>query len=236
MKKKLAMIFCLFGMIGFLIICSPAQAEEQQISEPEIAQVAVDALNLRAGCGVDYNVVETLYKDMAIQVLGERENWLLVYVPDTGMVGAVDKSYVTREIPTATDKVEQDVVPGQEEVNLLTLINQVRNQAGLPDLSMDQELNKIALLKARDMSDNHYFGHNSQTYGNPFEMMTSYGIKFGAAGENIAGNMSVDKAFESWVDSEEHIRNIIGEKYTKVGIGIVPDETYGKIIVLEFTD
>ena len=116
------------------------------------------------------------------------------------------------------------------------MINNIRDRAGLPDLVLDAELSKIADLKAVDMVDNNYFGHNSEAYGNPFEMMTSYGIKFGAAGENIAGNQSVEGAFASWTDSEEHIRNIIGENYTKVGIAVVADKTYGKIIVLEFTD
>ncbi|MBR5136401.1 MAG: hypothetical protein IKV30_00050 [Clostridia bacterium] len=232
MKKKIAILLIVLCMAGGMVMGVPAQADES--FEPDTAVVLVDELNLRTGCSTDYNVVELLYKDMEVQVLGEMDGWLMVYVPDTGMVGAVDASYVSREVTTATDK--QELVPDQEVNKLLTMINSVRNQAGLPDLSLDDNLNKIAGLKARDMADNNYFGHNSEVYGNPFEMMTAYGIKFGAAGENIAGNKSIENAFASWTDSEEHIRNIIGENYAKVGIGIVSDETYGKIIVLEFTD
>ena len=232
MKKKICLMLFALTLVFSFVLGTPALAQEGDYQN--MAKVSVDELNLRTGCGTDYNVVELLYRDMTLQILGEKDEWLMVYVPDTGMVGMVHSSYVTRAVETGTNNQQQilDVEKGE----LLRMINQVRNEAGLPDLQLDPELTKIAELKAMDMADNNYFGHNSEVYGNPFEMMTSYGLKFGVAGENIAGNTSVEKAFESWTDSDEHIRNIIGEKYTKVGIGIAKDETYGKIIVLEFTD
>lgn len=230
MKKCIASFLCLVALTAALVAYSPAQAEVEQINQTN-AVVVADVLNLRAGCGIQYAVVATIKNGGKLQVLGENEGWLMVYVPETGMVGAVEKTYVTIDTPTAGEPTM-----GQEEKKLLDAINQVRNLAGLPDLQMDEDLSKIALLKARDMSDNKYFGHTSEKYGTPFKMMKDYGISFGAAGENIAGNTSVEKALESWTDSEEHIRNIINDKYSKIGIGIVEDKNYGKIIVLEFTD
>ena len=36
------------------------------------------------------------------------------------------------------------------------------------------------------MRDKNYFSHTSPTYGSPFDMMKNFGIKYMAAGENIA--------------------------------------------------
>ena len=44
------------------------------------------------------------------------------------------------------------------------------------------------------MIDRNYFGHNSPTYGSPFEMMRNAGVKYTTAGENLAGAASVTTA------------------------------------------
>lgn len=236
MKKYLAIVLSTLAISVAVIMSATAVAEVQNDTEDNTAVVTADVLNVRNGCGMSFDVIGTLNRGSIVQVLGESQGWFMVYVPETGMVGTVERTYVDTGVNTSGDDQETEFKPGEEELKLLSLVNEVRNQAGLPDLILDESLCHIAQLKARDMADNNYFGHTSETYGNPFEMMTAYGIHFGAAGENIAGNSSVDQAFESWTSSEEHIRNIISDSYNKLGIGIVADEAYGQIIVLEFTD
>lgn len=117
----------------------------------------------------------------------------------------------------------------QEEVQMLELINKERALAGVAPLVIDKELVKIARLKSQDMIDKNYFDHNSPTYGDPFTMLKDFGIKYGYAGENLAGNQTVDKAHEALMNSPGHRKNILSPNYTHVGIGIVEGGPYGSM-------
>jgi uncharacterized YkwD family protein len=121
-----------------------------------------------------------------------------------------------------------------EEQQMLDKVNQERQKAGVPALTADPELTKMARVKAKDMIDNNYFDHNSPKYGSPFDMMKTFGIEYNTAGENLAGNQSVDAAHTALMNSQGHRENILKADYTKVGIGIVDGGPYGKMFVQEF--
>ncbi len=121
-----------------------------------------------------------------------------------------------------------------EEQQMLNLVNKARADAGLQPLQFDPQLQKVARLKAQDMVDKRYFSHQSPTYGSPFDMMRQFGISFRTAGENIAGNPSVEGAFNAWMKSEGHRKNILNGNFNYTGIGIVSSPTYGKIFVQMF--
>lgn len=121
-----------------------------------------------------------------------------------------------------------------EEIKMLELINKERAAAGVAPLKLDNELVRIARLKSQDMIDKNYFDHNSPTYGDPFTMMKNFGIKFGYAGENLAGNQTVEKAHEALMNSPGHRKNILSPNYTHVGIGIREGSPYGKIFTQLF--
>ena len=121
-----------------------------------------------------------------------------------------------------------------DEQAMLNLVNKARADAGIGPLQFDAELLKVARLKAKDMVDNNYFSHQSPTYGSPFDMMKQFGINFKTAGENIAGNQTVDAAFKAWMNSPGHKANILNGNYNYTGIGIVSGSTYGKMFVQMF--
>ena len=119
-----------------------------------------------------------------------------------------------------------------DEQSLFDLVNKARKEKGLKALEFDASLVKIARLKAKDMRDNNYFSHTSKYYGTPFDMMKKYGVKFSTAGENIAGNQSVEKVVKAWL--KESGNNIYNDKFNSTGIGIVESPTYGKLFVQLF--
>ena len=63
---------------------------------------------------------------------------------------------------------------------------QARSRNGLPPLTEDWELSRVARYKSRDMKDRGYFSHTSPTYGTPFQMIRAFGLTYRYAGENIA--------------------------------------------------
>ena len=122
----------------------------------------------------------------------------------------------------------------QDEQKLLELVNKARSAEGLEELSIDESLMKVARTKAKDMIDNNYFSHQSPTYGSPFDMMRQFDNSFKSAGENIAGNKTVEGAFKAWMASESHKNNILNSGFKVTGIGIENSSTYGKILVQQF--
>lgn len=136
--------------------------------------------------------------------------------------------------PTIPD--ENTNAPGltADEQQMIELVNQARAQNNLPALKVDMKLTNVARVKAQDMIDNNYFSHNSPTYGSPFDMMKDFGISYVKAGENIAGNQSVQNAHDSLMNSPGHRANILGADYTHVGIGIKNGGRYGKMFCQMF--
>ncbi|MGQ9532731.1 MAG: CAP domain-containing protein [Desulfotomaculales bacterium] len=122
----------------------------------------------------------------------------------------------------------------RDEARMLALVNQARAESGLAPLTADPDLVRLARLKARDMVERGYFGHQSPTYGSPFDMLRSAGISYRYAGENLAGAPDVETAHNNLMASPGHRANILNRNYTRVGIGVVEGGPYGKVFVQLF--
>lgn len=113
----------------------------------------------------------------------------------------------------------QDVVAIETEV--VKLVNQQRAKAGLPLLKQNWQLSRVARYKSQDMINKNYFSHQSPTYGSPFNMMESFGLKFSSAGENIAmGQRTAAEVMNAWMNSPGHRSNILNPSYTQIGVGL----------------
>lgn len=118
--------------------------------------------------------------------------------------------------PTATTKNDINAF----EMRVVELVNIERQKAGLAPLTVEPLLCKGAKAKSQDMVDEGYFGHTSPKYGSPFDMMKTFGVKYSAAGENIAsGQKTPEAVMNSWMNSPGHRANILSPKYTKIGVG-----------------
>lgn len=138
--------------------------------------------------------------------------------------------------PSPAEQAPTTPVAGLSADEQLThdLINKERAKAGLEPLKIDMELQKVARLKAKDMVEKNYFSHQSPTYGSPFDMMRQFNVSFRTAGENIAGNRTVEGAVQAWMNSEGHRKNILNANFNYTGIGVVESPQYGKMFVQMF--
>jgi uncharacterized YkwD family protein/spore coat assembly protein SafA len=124
-------------------------------------------------------------------------------------------------IPTT----DSSIVHYEKEV--VRLVNEIRVRNGLPALTENWELSRVARYKSQDMKDNRYFSHTSPTYGSPFQMMKSFGITYRSAGENIArGQRSPQEVVTAWMNSAGHRANILNASFTQIGIGYVAEGHY----------
>lgn len=110
------------------------------------------------------------------------------------------------------------------EVEVIRLVNVERSKRGLQAFSTNWEVSRVARYKSQDMINKHYFSHTSPTYGSPFNMMETFGIKFSAAGENIAmGQRTPAEVVNAWMNSPGHRANILNTSYTQIGVGLAKD-------------
>ena len=210
--------------------------------------VTASALNVRCGPGTNYKSIGLVYRNEYIRVFAKIGDWYVVQT-DNDLIGAVSTKYVraitsenkngsttvtTQNNANSTNKTDVASSPSELEKELLTLINQKRAAYGLSKLSFDTALQKTARAKAEDLVANNYFSHNSPTYGTPFEMMQSFGVTYRTAGENIAGNSTLEGAVNAWMNSEGHRENILNNAYNLTGIGVVKSDTYGYVMVQMF--
>lgn len=144
--------------------------------------------------------------------------------PDTGVQASPNKAPETTPVAGVSP----------DEQLTLDLINKERANAGLAPLQFDAELQKVARLKAKDMVEKNYFSHQSPTYGSPFDMMRQFNVNFRTAGENIAGNRTVEGAVKAWMNSPDHKKNILNGNFNYTGIGVVESPQYGKMFVQMF--
>ncbi len=202
--------------------------------------VTATKLNVRSGPGTNYPIITTVKKNEYIRVFAGVGTWYIIQTDDDH-VGAVSKDYVKAIYPSNTGSSKGQSSGTQttsgmnaDEQEVFNLINQQRKNNGLTALKIDNELQRVARIKAEDMVSNNYFSHQSPTYGSPFDMMKSFGISYKTAGENIAANSSNSGAVTAWMNSSGHRANILNSSFNYTGIGVVSSAKYGKMYVQQF--
>lgn len=250
MKKLRTLTFTLFSVI-IIYGVSYAQRESlfKNVIEREVEVTALK-LNLRTGPGLDYPIVGSVEKGQKLEVIGTIDKWYIVILPDSS-IGVISYQFVkvtklgskSYDILTAQENEGSDDSSGSTETalesdaeKLFDLMNKARVENKLAPFTWDETLNRIAEIKAKDMSDNNYFDHNSPSYGTPFAMLKQMDIFFLSASENIARNNSVENAHLELMSSVHHRVNVLNSRFNKAGVGICDSKEWGKIIVQIFIE
>ena len=120
------------------------------------------------------------------------------------------------------------------EAQMLTLVNNERMKRGLKPVKADPEMKVVARAHSRDMFARGYFSHYSPEGKDPFDRMKSAGVKYLAAGENLALGQTLKICHDGLMNSPGHRANILNPSYGRLGIGILDGGTYGLMISQEF--
>ena len=111
--------------------------------------------------------------------------------------------------------------PVDDEVEVVTLVNQERQIHDLPPLQDDSLLHAAALGHSEDMALNNYFSHTSQDNRDPGDRITQAGYAWSTYGENIAAGYSTPAAVvEAWMNSSGHRANILRSSFCDIGVGL----------------
>jgi uncharacterized protein YkwD len=127
-------------------------------------------------------------------------------------------------------------VPAEAEARMLALLNEARRDAKLPPLAVDPELRGVAGGHTDDMIAGRFFGHVSPTTGMVENRLQRAGVVVSICGENVAEADSADDAHRVLMDSPAHRANMLGAKFTHVGIGVAfrPGEAGDLLATLVF--
>jgi uncharacterized protein YkwD len=120
------------------------------------------------------------------------------------------------------------------EAEMLRLINRERIAAGLVPLAPDPELTEVARRHSADMFARGYFSHDTPENRDPFDRMREAGVRFLAAGENLAHGPTIQIAHIGLMNSPGHRANILRPQFGRVGIGIMDGGKRGLMVTQNF--
>ena len=150
-----------------------------------------------------------------------------------GMTGEAD----ARRQACANRNVEFEAAPEQAREALVCEIERLRARRDLRRLDSDGRLAKAARRHAADMVDRHYFSHYSPAGADVADRARRTGYAKGGCswrlGEVLAwgvgGRSSAAATVRAWMNSPDHRRILVSNKYSDLGVGTVagtPEPAY----------
>lgn len=123
------------------------------------------------------------------------------------------------------DFTQEDGLPGGSGASsyaaeVIRLVNEIRTEQGLPELTTSSSLSKAAALRAEEIVT--LYSHTRPDQSSCFTVLPAYGISYRAAGENIAAGQSTPSAVvNAWMNSPGHRANILNPNFKFLGVGYV---------------
>jgi uncharacterized protein YkwD len=106
----------------------------------------------------------------------------------------------------------------------IRFVNAKRRSIGCPELIWDGRVARVALNHSADMVSRNFFDHTNPDGKNPFERLEESKLDFSGAAENIAlGPKTGREAFDTWMGSSGHRKNMLDTRFTRHGVGRVRD-------------
>lgn len=101
---------------------------------------------------------------------------------------------------------------------VVKLVNEERTKNGLAPLTIDQNAEKAALVRAKETEIS--FSHTRPNGSSFSTALTESGASFRGSGENIAyGQKTPEQVMQGWMNSSGHRANILNANYKSIGVG-----------------
>jgi uncharacterized protein YkwD len=103
---------------------------------------------------------------------------------------------------------------------MLARVNALRTGAGVPPLTLQDQLDDAAQRHAEDMLARGFYDHVNPEGLQPKDRIARTGYPTGLVAENIArGATSVDEVVDAWMKSQGHRANLLHPRLTEMGVG-----------------
>lgn len=119
---------------------------------------------------------------------------------------------------------------------ILSLINGARADAGLPALTVNQQLTAAAQSHSADMGCNNMTGHTGSNGSNSYGRITAQGYSPSYYEEIVYAGGGAQAAFQWWMNDTIHRDAILNPQSSELGIGYayVANSTYGDYFTVDF--
>lgn len=150
----------------------------------------------------------------------------------TGSSGSVFGVTLQADFPDCAEVADEARV----RQTLYDLVNQARAEAGYGPVKQNQTLEDQATQYACEMIQYDFFAHENPVTGSTLaDRADEFGYRYLVIGENLAaGQPTVEKVFQDWMNSPGHRANILDSRFTELGIGIRRGGSLGMYWVQEF--
>ncbi len=146
-----------------------------------------------------------------------------IEAPDTNLPDAEAPDVnIPSEKPEVTPP--SDHIPGEDETvksyaeQVVDLVNAERAKVNLPALTMSEDLNNAAQVRAVETTKS--FSHTRPNGSSFSTVLAENNISYRGAGENIAwGQKTPEAVVNAWMNSDGHRANILNKKFTTIGVG-----------------
>lgn len=127
----------------------------------------------------------------------------------------------------STDILNPDDASSRAETAAaLPMVNRLRQSRGLTSLSRSRPAEVAALAQAKRMARagemSHLIGFND-SFG---ARMKGHGVPLPAAENIAAGQDTVERAVQAWIDSRRHLDNMLG-RFNGLGVAVAWDSSSG---------
>ena len=121
------------------------------------------------------------------------------------------------EIPDQPGSGETGTVD-EFTVEVVRLVNQEREKAGLSPLTVNAQAAEAAQVRAGEIE--YLFSHTRPDGTSFVTALQEAGVSYRGAGENIAyGQKTPEQVMEGWMNSQGHRANILNPNFTAIGVG-----------------
>ena len=104
---------------------------------------------------------------------------------------------------------------------VLTLVNEIRAEAGVHPLTLDKTLCAAATMRSLEMNYSRSFSHTRPNGSSCFSVLDTYAVDYFSTGENIAvGYPTPADVVNGWKNSSGHYANMVSADFNKIGVGM----------------
>ncbi len=193
--------------------------------KPAPTSLKLDKTSLTLEKGKTYTLTKTLTPANAYpDAEWKSDNSTIASVSSSGTVTAKSAGKTVIRVTTyngipASCTVTVNEPASPDVAGVVKLVNEERKKEGLSALSStDAALNKAAQKRAEEISK--VFSHSRPDGSSCFTVLKEFGVKYSAAGENIAaGQKTPEAVMNCWMNSAGHKKNILNPSYKKIGVG-----------------
>ncbi len=116
-----------------------------------------------------------------------------------------------------------------EASKIIELTNLERIKRNIAPLMRNEQLEKAALAKGKDIFEKQYWSHYGPNGESPWQFILQQNYDYIYAGENLAKDFeNSNEVVQAWMNSPTHKANIINPKFSEIGIAVVSGILNGK--------